>query len=117
MVPNMLLIRLMQECLKEEDCVRRVRSRAWSRAAGAGELQGGGLQGGRLCFQMKEGGVVRATCLCPGAEMTCREGCRSEAQQRSDCARGFHLGWRKNKEAPGELSGPCRDELDHRTRS
>lgn len=50
MVPDMLLIRLMQERLKEEDCVRRVRSCVWSWVVGAGGLQGAGL-----CHQMKEG--------------------------------------------------------------
>lgn len=78
---------------------------------GAGR-QGLGAPGRGALFPDEGGWDGRAMCLCPGAEMTCREGCRSEAQRRSDCAHGFHLGWRKNKEAPREPSGPCRDELD-----
>lgn len=110
MVPNMLLIRLMQERLKEEDCIRRVRSRVWSQVAGAGGSGDGALS-------PDEGGSeVGAACSCPRAEMTCREGCSSEVWQRSDCARGLHLGWRKsNKEVPGEPSGPYRDKLDRHT--
>ena len=82
---------------------------------GAGWRELGGSGDGAL--SPDEGGSeVGAACSCPRAEMTCREGCSSEVWQRSDCARGLHLGWRKsNKEAPGELSGPCRDKLDRHT--